>query len=104
MAISQVEAVFKVLSDRNRIKLVRLLGQKERTVGELEKLLRMSQSSTSQHLKLLKNAGLVSSRKHGNFRIYSLRAAQLRDAMGYFDNLWDESLKQMKAKLEGDEE
>ena len=100
MAAVQTDSIFKVLADGNRRKMVKLLGQKEMTVGELERALRLSQSATSQHLKLLKEAGLVIQRKHGNFRIYALKTTALRKAMSFFDNLWDSGLQQLKQNLE----
>ncbi len=96
----QPTSVFKVLADVNRSKMVMLLGEKEHTVGTLEKSLGLSQSSTSQHLKILHSAGLVSFRKFGNFRYYSLRSAELKKAMNYFDRLWDDGFELMKSNLE----
>ena len=95
-----MEAVFKVLADRKRREMIHLLSEKERTVGELEKALDLSQSSTSQHLKLLNSAGLVSFRKHGNFRLYSLQTQALQEAMKFFENLWSKGLSDLKTKLE----
>lgn len=100
MSTLAVSSVFKVLADDNRNRMVLLLGEKEQTVGELEKSLGLSQSSTSQHLKILNDAGLVTIRKHGNFRIYSLKKEALKKAMSFFDRLWDEQLNQLKNHLE----
>lgn len=98
-----VISVFKVLADENRSKMVWLLGEKEQTVGELEQALGLSQSSTSQHLKILTQSGLVSFRKHGNFRIYALKKEELRAAMSFFDSLWDKGLDRLKQNLEKNE-
>ncbi len=103
MKITNAASIFKALGDGKRMHLVKLLGERECTVGELEKSLKLSQSATSQHLKLLKDAGLVTSRKHGNFRIYRLQKNKLQEAMRFFDQLWDEGLETMKTKLESNE-
>ena len=100
MKSSNAATIFKALGEGKRMQMVRLLGEREWTVGELEKSLKLSQSATSQHLRLLKDAGLVAFRKHGNFRIYRLQKGKLREAMSFFDQLWDEGLQIMKAKLE----
>lgn len=101
MTNTQISSVFKILADDKRRKMITLLGKQDHTVGELEKSLKLSQSATSQHLKLLHSAGLVSSKKHGNFRIYSLKTAQLKRAMDHFNSLWDTGLGKMKKELEG---
>ncbi len=95
-----VEAVFKALGDPYRMKIIALLGEKECTVEQLKEGTGISQSSTSQHLKVLHSANLVAFKKHGNFRIYSLQREQLAKAMRFFDNLWDKDLETLKSKLE----
>lgn len=95
--------IFFALGDPNRFKAVGLLGEKSLTVDELRTKLDISQSSTSQHLKVLSEAGLVSFTKHGNFRIYSLKKNELKKAMQFFDHLWDEGLEKLKMNLESNE-
>lgn len=95
-----VETVFRALADPNRIKMVMLLGEKACTVNQLKTSVGISQSSASQHLKILLEAKLVSCSKLGNFRVYSLRSEELKRAMGYFDKLWDEGLQTLKTTLE----
>ncbi len=95
-----IEKTFRALSDHNRFKMVLLLGEKPSTVEELRSKLAISQSSTSQHLKILHGVGLVTYAKHGNFRIYSLRLDELKKAMQFFNHLWDEGLTKLKLSLE----
>ncbi len=99
-----IATIFWALGDPNRFKAVKLLGEKPLTVDELRLKLSISQSSTSQHLKILSEAGLVSFSKHGNFRIYSLRKEELKKAMHFFDHLWDEGLEKLKTNLESKNE
>ncbi|GEM_PF-940158 len=103
MQMEAIVPIFKTLADSHRMKMVKLLGQKESTVTEIKQHLGLSQSATSQHLKLLNDAGLVTIRKYGNFRIYSLRRTVLQEAMNYFDQLWDNDLEQLKNNLENNE-
>ncbi len=95
-----METTFQALSDASRIRIVQLLGAGSRSVDELRQELGISQSSTSQHLKTLLGCGLVSYRKHGNFRIYSLESERLQRAMAFFDNLWDHDLDRLRSHLE----
>ncbi len=95
-----VRNVFKALSDQSRFDMVVQLGEGPCTVDELRTRLDISQSSTSQHLKILHEAGLVSYSRHGNFRTYTLRKNELKKAMHFFDDLWDDGLERLKRNLE----
>ena len=92
--------VYKVLGDPHRLRMVEMLGSGEKTVGELERGVGLSQSATSQHLRLMNAAGLVTYRKEGNFRLYALHTSKLKRAMWFFNYLWDADLAVLKNKLE----
>ncbi len=64
--------VMKALSDPNRVKIIKLLAQKEMCVCELQSALGTAQSTVSKHLKILEEAGLVDYRKKGLWVNYSL--------------------------------
>lgn len=64
--------VMKALSDPNRVKIVKMLGNKELCVCELTALLGLAQSTVSKHLRLLEDAGLVSSKREGAWVNYCL--------------------------------
>lgn len=67
------ETVFKALGEQTRIRIVKLLSVKPMYVCELEAVLEMSQPRVSQHLKILRHAGLLHMRKEGQRAVYSLR-------------------------------
>jgi predicted transcriptional regulator len=69
---------FKALSDANRLKIIGLLAQNECSVEQLSGLLGVSVSTTSHHLSMLANAGLVSARAEGHFYYYSLKTEVLK--------------------------
>jgi len=64
--------VMKALSDPNRVKILKLLQEKEMCVCEIQGALEISQPNASKHLKLLEDSGLVESRKDGLWVNYSL--------------------------------
>lgn len=68
---------FKALADANRLKIIGLLAEKPRAVGELADLLGLSVSTTSHHLSYLTHVELVSARAEGHFYIYSLHTEKL---------------------------
>ena len=63
---------FKALSDANRLKIVALLAQQERSVGELAEMLDLSSPTVSHHLSKLSDVGLVSARAEGYYSVYQL--------------------------------
>ena len=73
----RVESAFTVVAEPNRRALLGLLASSERSVGELERELRLAQPSVSKHLKVLREAGLVAVRVDGRRRLYALRPQPL---------------------------
>ena len=63
---------FKVLGNESRLKILGLLANDERSVGELAKLLDVKEPTVSHHLAMMKELGLVDVRAEGNERIYRL--------------------------------
>jgi DNA-binding transcriptional ArsR family regulator len=72
-------ALFEILAEPNRRRVLDLLREQERTVGELVDALKMSQPAVSKHLRVLRDAGLVEARIDAQRRVYSLRAEPLAD-------------------------
>lgn len=72
MTMKNFLKTMKALSDANRATILKLLEEKELCVCELQALLGLAQSTVSKHLKLLEEAGLVSSRRQGAWIIYRL--------------------------------
>jgi DNA-binding transcriptional ArsR family regulator len=71
--------VFEVLAEESRRRILDLLTEDERPVGELVDLLSLSQPAVSKHLKILRDAGLVQSRTDAQRRIYRVSAGPLRE-------------------------
>ena len=69
--------VFKALGDTTRLKLIRLLASNRFCVADLAKKLGVSQPAVSQHLKVLKNIGILTSKREGYFVYYSLNKERL---------------------------
>ncbi len=64
--------VMKALSDPNRVRVIKLLQEKDLCVCELQKVLGLAQSTVSKHMKLLEDAGLVEKVRQGTWVIFSL--------------------------------
>ena len=78
------DKVFKALSDKTRRKIINLLKQKDMTAGEIAENFNISKPSISEHLKILKNANLISSARNGQFITYYLNTSVLEDVVSYF--------------------
>ena len=70
--------VFKALADPTRRKILDLLKDQDLTAGDIAEQFEMSKPSISNHLKILKSAGLVMDEKKGQFIIYSLNSTVLQ--------------------------
>ena len=74
-----VESSFEIVSEPNRRAILTMLLSSERSVGDLERELGLSQPSVSKHLRVLRDAGFVESRVEAQRRLYSLRPEPLRE-------------------------
>src|SRR5260221_5646390 len=89
-----------VLADPTRRKVFDRLRSGPRSVNVLAAGLPVSRPAVSQHLKALKDAGLVEERSEGAQRIYSLRLEGLMDLRNWLDSFWTEALEAFKAEAE----
>jgi DNA-binding transcriptional ArsR family regulator len=93
------------LGDPTRRAIFEQLADRPRAVGELARELPVSRPAVSQHLKVLKDAGLVIDRPVGTRRIYQLDLDGVGALRAYLDQFWNRSLAAFKASAEqGDEE
>lgn len=74
-----MESSFAVVAEPSRRAILSLLLLSERSVGDIERELRMSQPSASKHLRVLREAGFVESRIEGQRRLYRLRPEPLQE-------------------------
>jgi DNA-binding transcriptional ArsR family regulator len=88
------------LSEPTRRAIFERLADHPRAVGELARELPVSRPAVSQHLKVLKDAGLVIDRPAGNRRIYHLDPAGVAALRGYFDQFWNRALADYKQTVE----
>jgi DNA-binding transcriptional ArsR family regulator len=88
------------LGDPTRQAIFERLAEAPRAVGELASELPVSRPAVSQHLKVLKDAGLVMDRRAGTRRIYQLDPDGLGALRAYLDHFWDQALAAYKAAVE----
>jgi DNA-binding transcriptional ArsR family regulator len=92
------------LGDPTRRAIFERLAERPRAVGELAGELPVSRPAVSQHLKVLKEAGLVLDRPEGTRRIYQLDPDGVGALRAYLDTFWNRSLMAFKTAVEADDE
>jgi DNA-binding transcriptional ArsR family regulator len=101
---SNVAAAFVALADPTRRQVFERLAHRKRSVGELAAGLPVSRPAVSQHLKVLKQAGLVADEQDGARRVYRIDPRGLEMMRSYLDRFWDRALAAFKAAAEKEEE
>lgn len=94
--------VFEVLAEPHRRRILDLLRDRERPVGELVDVLRVSQPAVSKHLRVLRDAGLVEARVDAQRRLYRVRMDPLRqvdDWLAPYRAMWATHLDALESHL-----
>jgi len=94
--------VFQVIADPNRRQILRLLTKDSRTINSIAENFDMSRPAVSKHLKILDNAGFISTRSIGRERYCTLKEdgfIELQEWMDYFDKFWAGKLKSLEALM-----
>ena len=92
------------LGDPTRRAIFERLRSGPRAVGEIADELPISRPAVSQHLRVLKEAGLVTERRNGTRRLYRVDPDGLAGLRAYFDDFWNEALAAFAAAAEREEE
>ena len=99
------DAALRSLADTRRRRMLDLAWDRERSPSELAGSCQLSRPATSQHLRVLREAGLVSVRLEKNRRLYRVRADKLAELRAMLDEFWGSRLATLRAELaERDEE
>lgn len=95
------------IADPTRRRIVELLAERDRTAGELVEKFDMSAPAISQHLKVLREAGLITSRAEGQTRIQSLNPAGLDELESWLSRtrmFWSRRLDALERELRAEDE
>jgi DNA-binding transcriptional ArsR family regulator len=98
-----MESAFAIIAEPNRRAILNLLASSERSVGELERRLRMAQPSVSKHLRVLREAGFVESRVDAQRRVYRLRIEPLMELDSWlapFRRFWSARVDALERHLD----
>jgi len=98
-----MEAVLKAIAEPRRREILRLVSGGELTAGEIAARFDVTRPAISQHLTILRNAGLLEERREGTRRLYRARPEAFGEVRAYLESFWDESLAALKNAVESDE-
>jgi len=92
---------WKAVADGSRRQILLLLKDGEKTPSQIAGNFDFSLPALSTHLRVLREAELVSERKAGQNRFYSVNTEKVTDMMRFFDEFWDDGLSRLKRHAEG---
>jgi DNA-binding transcriptional ArsR family regulator len=98
-----VETALKAIAEPRRQAILRLVLDDELSAGEIASHFDVTRPAVSQHLTVLKEAGLVDERRNGTRRLYRARPEGLADLKAFLEEFWDEKLSALKREVEREE-
>ena len=98
-----MEAALKAIAGPRRRQILALVRDGELAAGEIAGHFEITRPAVSQHLNVLKEAGLVSERRNGTRRLYRARPEGLAELKEFLEEFWDERLSALKREAEREE-
>jgi len=98
-----VEAALKAIAEPRRREILRLVWDAELSAGEIASHFEVSRPAISQHLKVLREAGLLKERRDGTRRIYRAHPEGLEGLRSFLEDFWDDTLASLKLEAEREE-
>ena len=98
-----MEAALKAIAGPRRRQILTLVRDGELSAGEIASHFDVTRPAVSQHLNVLKEAGLVSERRNGTKRLYRARPEGLAEIKSFLEAFWDERLETLKREAEKEE-
>jgi len=95
-----VEETLRALADPGRRRILTLVRSEERMAGEIAAELPITWPAVSQHLRVLKGAGLITERREGARRYYRVRPEGFDDVRAFLEEFWDDKLQSLKREVE----
>jgi DNA-binding transcriptional ArsR family regulator len=98
-----MEAALRAIAEPRRRRILELVGGRELSAGEIASHFEVTRPAISQHLGVLKEAGLVNERRNGTQRLYTARPQGLVELKAFLDGFWDEKLEALQREAEREE-
>jgi DNA-binding transcriptional ArsR family regulator len=98
-----MEAAVRAIAEPNRRRILRLVADRELSAGEIADEFEITRPAVSQHLSVLRGAGLLEERRDGTRRLYRVRPEGFSGLREFLDVFWDDGLGRLKAAAELEE-
>jgi len=98
-----MEEALRAIAEPNRRRILQLVTTDELSAGEIASRFEITRPAVSQHLGVLREAGLVSERRDGTRRLYRIRPEGFADLKSFLEAFWDEGLERLKMAAEIEE-
>jgi DNA-binding transcriptional ArsR family regulator len=99
-----MEAALRAIAEPRRRRILELVRERELSAGEIASQFEITRPAISQHLGVLKEAGLVDERRNGTRRLYRARPQGLAELKTFLDAFWDAKLEALQREAEREEE
>jgi DNA-binding transcriptional ArsR family regulator len=99
-----MDAALRALADPRRRAILGLVRERELPAGEIARRFDVTRPAISQHLTVLREAGLVSERRQGTSRLYRARPAGATEVRDWLEEFWDDGLARLRAAAEEEEQ
>ena len=100
LSLELEDRAYKALGHRDRRRILRAIGTEERPVGALADEVGLAQPIASQHLRVLRDAGLVQVRADGNRRFYAVEFGVVSELRTFLDQFWSDRLARLQQVAE----
>ena|SRR5947209_14262840 len=98
-----MEAALRAIAEPRRRQILELVRERELSAGEIASKFDVTRPAISQHLGVLKEAGLVDERRNGTQRLYRARPQGLAELKAFLDGFWDAKLEALQREAEREE-
>ena len=98
-----MEAALRAIAEPHRRRILRLVWDRELSAGEIAGHFDVTRPAVSQHLAVLREAGLLSERRNGTRRLYRARPEGIADLKAFLDEFWGDRLEALKHEVENRE-
>jgi len=96
------DAILHALAEPQRRRILELVRDGERPAGDIAQQFDITPQAVSQHLRVLKESGLLSERREGTRRLYAIRPEGIESIRAFLEDLWPSSLARLKEAVEKD--
>jgi DNA-binding transcriptional ArsR family regulator len=98
--VPDIDSAFRALADPTRRRIIELVAIRGMTAGDIASHFATTRPAVSQHLTVLRRAGLVSERREGRTRVYQTNPATVDDVVQHLQSFWSGRLQELKRQAE----